>query len=123
MRCALSYWSQNSGSTTIGLPKYSASVTVLLPPCVITRSTCGRIDVCGRNSAPVMLAASVIWSCCGPLDAITRRGRELGAGHVVGERDLGVLRPRGRGQAMGAAGRRPAPLLHQLDGARPESAQ
>ena len=48
--CALSYWSQKSGSTTIGLPKKSDSVVVLLPPCVITASTCGRMRVCGRNS-------------------------------------------------------------------------
>ena len=31
-RCALSTWSQNSGSTIIGLPWWNASVTVLLPP-------------------------------------------------------------------------------------------
>jgi hypothetical protein len=52
MRCALSYWSQNSGSRTIGLPKCSASVVVLLPPCVITGRPAGCIVVCGRNSAP-----------------------------------------------------------------------
>ena len=41
-RWALSTWSQNSGSTIIGLPWWNASVTVLLPPWVMTRSTCGQ---------------------------------------------------------------------------------
>ena len=72
MRWALSYWSQNSGSTTIGLPKWRHSVTVLLPPCVITRSTWGRIEVCGRNSSPTMFGGSSSWSCWGPLETITR---------------------------------------------------
>ena len=57
-RWALSYWSQNSGSTIIGLPKWNASVVVLLPPWVMTRSTCGISFVCGRNSAPHMFGAS-----------------------------------------------------------------
>ena len=78
MRWALSYWSQNSGSTTIGLPKCRHSVTVLLPPWVITRSTCGRIDGLGQ---------------------------ELLAGHVVGELELGVLRAHAR-RSPGRARRR-----------------
>ena len=48
-RWALSTWSQNSGSTIIGLPWWKASVTVLLPPWVMTRSTCGRTAGWGRN--------------------------------------------------------------------------
>ena len=59
------------------------SVTVLLPPCVITRSTCGRIEVCGRNSAPAMLSASSSWSCCGPFETITRYGA---VGELVDQR-------------------------------------
>src|SRR6476646_1827262 len=56
-RWALSYWSQNRGSTIIGLPKWNASVVVLLPPWVTTRSTSGTIEVCGRNSEPHMFGA------------------------------------------------------------------
>ena len=48
----------------IGLPKWRASVAVLLPPCVMTTSTAGRIDGCGGTP---------------------RR-------HVVGQLVLGVLR-------------------------------
>ena len=73
-RWALSYWSQNSGRTTIGLPKCRHSVTVLLPPWVITASTCGRIEVWGRNSSPAMCRAARSSSCCGPLETITRQG-------------------------------------------------
>ena len=69
-RWALSYWSQNSGSTTIGLPKWKASVVVLLPPWVITRSTSGTIVVCGRNSAPHMFGASSNSACCGPFETM-----------------------------------------------------
>ena len=58
MRWAFSYWSQNSGSTISGLPKCSVSVTVLLPPCEITRSTCGITLVCGSICAPTMLSAN-----------------------------------------------------------------
>ena len=72
MRWAFSYWSQNSGSTIIGLPKCSASVVVLLPPWVITRSTCGMTLVCGSICAPTMLSGSVIWSACGPLLTMNR---------------------------------------------------
>ena len=72
MRWALSYWSQKSGRATIGLPKKSDSVTVLLPPWVITRSTWGRIAVCGRNSSPAMFSASSNSSAWGPLETITR---------------------------------------------------
>src|SRR6184192_324163 len=32
MRCALSNWSQNNGSTIMGLPKWSASVVVIVLP-------------------------------------------------------------------------------------------
>ncbi len=71
-RWALSTWSQNSGSTIIGLPWWNDSTTVLLPPCVITRSTIGRTAGWGRNPSPVMLSWSVIWSASGPLDTITR---------------------------------------------------
>ena len=71
-RWALSTWSQNSGSTIIGLPWWNASTTVLLPPWVITRSTIGRIAGCGRKPSPVMLSWSVIWSASGPFDTITR---------------------------------------------------
>ena len=66
-RWALSYWSQKSGSRIIGRPSWKHSVTVLLPPWVMTRSTWGRIARCGRNSAPTMLSASSYWSCLGPL--------------------------------------------------------
>ena len=79
----MSYWSQNSGRTTIGLPKHSASVTVLLPPWVMTASTCGRTETCGRNSAPAMLSARRSWSCWGPIETITRTRR---AGQRVDQR-------------------------------------
>jgi hypothetical protein len=68
MRCALSYWSQKRGSTTIGLPWCRHSVTVLLPPWVITSWQSGRSEVWGRNSAPAMFGASSISLCSGPMD-------------------------------------------------------
>ncbi len=48
-RWALSYWSQKSGSTIIGLPKWKASVVVLLPPWVMTRSTSGMMRGLGQE--------------------------------------------------------------------------
>jgi hypothetical protein len=50
----------------IGFPKCIASVVVLLPPWVITRSTWGISVVCGRVAAPVMLSASRSSSARGP---------------------------------------------------------
>ena len=63
---------RTSGSSTIGLPKWKASVVVLLPPCVMTRSTCGSTEVCGTNSAPHMVSGSVYSSCRGPIDTMNR---------------------------------------------------
>src|SRR5207302_9645102 len=65
----------------MGLPKWKHSVTVLLPPCVITRSTWGRMLACGRNSSPRMLSASSNSSCCGPFETMNRCGESASVAH------------------------------------------
>ena len=81
-RWALSCWSQKIGISTIGLPKCMASVVVLLPPWVMTRSTSGSTLVCGTNSAPHMLSASSSSSCRGPIDTMNRYGVPASAASV-----------------------------------------
>ena len=71
-----------------GLPKCRHSVTVLLPPWVITASTCGRIEVWGRNSSPAI---------------------------VVGQPQQLVLRALGDDHAVRGVGERVDEPLHQLD--------
>ena len=73
-RWALSYWSQNSGRTIIGLPKWNASVVVLLPPWVITRSQWGITLVWGTRASPHMLSGSSNSSARGPFDTTYRCG-------------------------------------------------
>ena len=49
MAAAPPNWSVENGSTTIGTPQVSASVTLLLPPWVIARSARRRSVTCGRK--------------------------------------------------------------------------
>ena len=56
----------------MGRPKWKPSHTVLLPPCVISRSHWGRMEGCGRNDSPYTLGASVIWSFSGPIETMVR---------------------------------------------------
>ncbi|KAH9528349.1 hypothetical protein DERF_002302 [Dermatophagoides farinae] len=49
--------------TSIGFPTENVSVTVLLPPCVMTISTKGSIRICGKNASPHMLSAKSYSSC------------------------------------------------------------
>ena len=51
-------------------PPPEPRLVVLFPPWVITRSTSGTIEVCGRNSEPHMFGASSYWSCCGPFETM-----------------------------------------------------
>src|SRR3954452_17375224 len=105
MRWALSYWSQKSGSTTIGLPAQKHSVTVLLPTCVTTRSTSGRMLVCGRNSSPTLVSAN-------PLPD-----------HVVAQPQLIVLRAHRDDHAVVGLAKSVDQPLHQLGVRRPKRAE
>ena len=66
-RWALSCWSQKMGRTTMGLPKCMHSVVVLLPPCVITRSTCGEGMSAAGTPRPPCCPRARSASCWGPL--------------------------------------------------------
>ena len=59
-RCALACWSQNKGSTIIGLPWWKHSVVVLLPPWVITMSTRGKIAGWGTIMHSVRIGARYV---------------------------------------------------------------
>ena len=87
---------RRAGSTIIGLPKWIDSVTVLLPPWVITRSTSGQDR---------------------------RLRQELGARHVGRELDLVVLRALADDVAVGRLGQRGDEAVHQLDVGRAEAAE
>jgi hypothetical protein len=79
-RWALSTWSQNKWQHDHRLAVVEASVTVLLPPCVITRSTSGRIAGCGRNPSPVWLSCErdlVGERALGDDDPVLRGGEEV----------------------------------------------
>ena len=63
---------RTAGARSSGRPKWNPSHIVLFPPCVISRSHCGRIDGCGRNWSPYMFGPRVIWSFSGPIETTAR---------------------------------------------------